>query len=163
MKDITTVPNPLNPSIKTFCWKVNELNCNIESPLARPKLLTNWSNNDPNNTIQLSQLRDFLENHRIEEPGNQLDSFWHWIQSLYSLNEFQVLNFNCASGSLNQTSNGIGLQVRVCGGSQGAQLFLVPARAEVAQWLTEAALPVTVLAWLRVSLTGCSHCYHNAT
>ena len=34
-------------------------NWNIESPLARAKLLTNWSNNDPNKTIQL---RDFLEN-----------------------------------------------------------------------------------------------------
>ena len=55
IKDKTTVHNPLNPSIKIICWKpMNRTasNWNIESLLARSKLLTNWSNNDPNNTIQ---------------------------------------------------------------------------------------------------------------
>ena len=37
-------------------------NWNIESPLARSKLLTNWSNNDPNSTIQLDHER--RENYR---------------------------------------------------------------------------------------------------
>ena len=39
-------------------------NWNIESPLARSKLLTNWSNNDQNNTIQF---RNFLENQVTRE------------------------------------------------------------------------------------------------
>ena len=44
IKDKATVPNPLNPSIKIFCWKSmyqTASNRNIESPLARSKLLTN--------------------------------------------------------------------------------------------------------------------------
>ncbi len=38
----------------------------IESTLARAKLLTNWSNNEPNNTIQL---RNFHENQITKEIG----------------------------------------------------------------------------------------------
>ena len=42
------------------------LNSNVESTLERSKLLTNWSNNEPSNTIQL---RDFHENQDTKEPG----------------------------------------------------------------------------------------------
>ena len=35
IKDKTTVPNPLNPSIKIFCWKVNKSNC-IKLELEQP-------------------------------------------------------------------------------------------------------------------------------
>ena len=70
IKDTTTVPDPLNTLIKIFCWKVNRIvilqsNCNIERSFARSNLLTNWSNNDPNNTIQLWY---FLENQIVRKP-----------------------------------------------------------------------------------------------
>ena len=58
IKDRLTVPNPLNPTIKIFAEKwMNQSasNWNIENTIKMP---TNWSNNDPNDTVQL---RDFLE------------------------------------------------------------------------------------------------------
>ena len=48
-------------------------NWNIESPFARSKLLTNWSNNDPNHTIQL---RDFLENQITRESHTSESHFF---------------------------------------------------------------------------------------
>ena len=42
-------------------------NSNVEGTKERSKLLTNWSNNEPNNTIRL---RDFQEHQITKEPRN---------------------------------------------------------------------------------------------
>ena len=67
IKDRITVPNPLKSSIKIFAEKsMNQTasNLNVESPSARSKLSTNWSNHEPNDTIQLP---DFSENQITRE------------------------------------------------------------------------------------------------
>jgi hypothetical protein len=56
------------------CWKsMNQSasNSNIECTLARAKLLTNWSEYEPNNTIQLRNFheRNFHENQITKEIG----------------------------------------------------------------------------------------------
>ena len=66
IKDKTTEPIDQNLLLKAKSMNqpASNWNWNIQSPLARSKLLTNWSNNYLNNTIQLL---DFLENQITRE------------------------------------------------------------------------------------------------
>jgi hypothetical protein len=78
IKDKIDVSNPMNLLIKILVEKsINQSTSklNDEITLARPKLLTNWSNNEPNNTIQLKTSMRIRSRKRTEFWSHLIGSF----------------------------------------------------------------------------------------